>query len=136
MEKNIQKLSDYCRWNKENYLKQLFSEYDHGEIDLLTEEGKCFFFAIKYQNVKMLQYLLDYYQKHFLSLERESMTYKMAQWRLKECLKDVVYRMDESTFLPEISDLLKPFTETMDTDSDEELDQMLDFYDADANANI
>ena len=127
-------LPDYCRWNTEDRVKKLFQE-SQGEIDVLIEEGKCFFFAIKYGNVKMLKYLLDYYHKYYLLPQnRESMTYKIAQWRIRECLADILYRIDESKILPEIAELLKPFIETSDSSSDEDLDQMPDFYDADADS--
>lgn len=50
-------LSDYCRWDKYKNAIKLLKEHD--DLDLTKENGIYFRFAIKHNNIQLLNALLE-----------------------------------------------------------------------------
>lgn len=81
--KNIM-LADYVSWDDNKKVSEVLNQ--ERDIDLLYDDGIYFKLSIKHDNVKMLNFLLQYYeQTNFKSSE-----YKTAKYNLQQVLKDAV----------------------------------------------
>lgn len=119
-------LTFYCQNNNTRGLVNLLKQ--HSDLDLTTEEGICFFFAIKHNNIEMLNNLLDYYKDIKLQGDCNSMEYKVANYTIKKILQESVDSLNQVS--PEILEILAPYITTAE-DSDDEL-YLSDFDDYDA----
>lgn len=97
-------LSDYCGSGNYKAVLKLFKEKD--DLDLTYGNGVCFKLVIKHSDVKILAVLLEYYQKHKLSGDRESVGYKQALFDLKKILEDTEDMFD---FSQEVAEALAPY---------------------------
>jgi hypothetical protein len=92
-EDNERMLSDFCRWNSYELVSKLLKKRQKScdLIDVLTEEGICFRFAIRNNNVRILTSLINYYFE-----------FKEDNEDLRVILEDAIYRIGENRITPEI----------------------------------
>lgn len=82
-------VSAACSWNNPEILEELLEEYGN-QINLLEEEGDCFSLAIARDSKKNLNLLLNHYTKYHLCHPPETAQYKMAKFKLKKTLEDII----------------------------------------------
>lgn len=116
------RLFDFCRWNSSDRVQSLLSSSSN--IDIFYDNGKFFDLAISNNSPVILKALLNYFEQKKLIYqgdERLKFEYK---------LKNILYEYSSQYNLPEeISELISPYLEGFDNDSDEEeLDHELDVY--------
>ena len=88
-------LSDYCRWDKYKNAIKLLKEHD--DLDLTKENGIYFRFAIKHNNIQLLNALLEYYTKTKLQADdHDSMEYKIASFKLRSILQSAINSFEVS----------------------------------------
>jgi len=115
-------LSDYCRWDK--YKKAIKLLKEHDDLDLTMENGICFRFAIKHNNIEILNALLDYYTKNKLQAgDHDSMAYKVASYELRSILQNAVNAFEVST---EMQKMLDPYIATTDDEHEQDLSEFDD----------
>lgn len=116
-------ISDCCSLNKfEKAIKMLVSYVN--DIDLTYKDGTYFRQAIKYNNVKMLNTLLEYYEKKQLKADPENQyAIPLAKQKLQIILQDAVKSFDVSSEMQEVLNQYLPTEE--DSDSEQELDDIV-----------
>jgi hypothetical protein len=104
-------LSNFCRWNDNNLVNKLLRE--NPDLDILYQEGRFLDFAIKHNNVKMLEELLAYFESTQLQGDSEELKYKVAKHKLQGILKDAV---DTFKISQEIQVVLNQYIPQQDED--------------------
>ena len=88
MMKNIQ-LSNYCRWDDSISVKNFLNKY--ADIDILYENGIYFRFAVKNDNVNILNNLFQYFEKTKLQEHPQDIySVPLARCQLQEILREAV----------------------------------------------
>lgn len=98
-------LYDLCRWNESKSFKDKLNEcLDQGiKIDFSFDNSAIIESCIIYDRAVMLDSLLHYYKKMYLSKEKDDITYKVANYKLREMLEEYV---DSSVAESEVSKIL------------------------------
>ena len=115
------KLSNYCSWDQTENLDRILSQ--NVGIDLTYNNGIYFRLSIKHNNTKILNSLLQYYERTNLKGYFESIEYKVAKHKLQQILQDAV-----NTFTPskEIQELLEKYLpKEEDSDPEQELEDII-----------
>jgi len=115
------KLSHYCSWDQTENLDRILSQ--NVGIDLTYNNGIYFRLSIKHNNTKILNSLLQYYERTNLKGYFESIEYKVAKHKLQQILQDAV-----NTFTPskEIQELLEKYLpKEEDSDPEQELEDII-----------
>ena len=87
-------LLDFCRWNSYELVSKLLKSDDH--IDVIKEDGICFRFAIRNNNVMILTSLIHYY---FQMNDDKT--------KLRFILEDAIYRIGVNKITPEIMKMIQ-----------------------------
>lgn len=87
-------LCNSCRWNDNQGVIVLLNK--NLNIDLTYSDGIYFRLALKYQNVDMLNTLLDYYEKTAMAGGYDSTEYQTAKHKLQDILEDAIKSYDTS----------------------------------------
>jgi len=87
----IQKLKNYCSIGKIFNKKALIILESDDNLDLASEDGLVFKYAVKHGNSELLGALLKYYETHNLQDDRNSVEYKTALLPLRKILDDLKY---------------------------------------------
>ena len=119
-----------CQSNFLNSVIRILKEHPK-EFDLTEDEGICFFYALKHNNIEMLTSLLDYYnQKELEGRDYDSMEYKVSKMKLRDTLKE---NSDHPLvkLSPEIKEIIKPYVESQCSEVGEDDLTLPDFYDED-----
>lgn len=110
-------LYDYCRMNKPELLAKIL-ESSTEVMSITFEDGILFNIAISNKLYNVLNILLDYYKTTQLQSDTETIEYKLAQHKLTNILQEAINSYDIS---PTIQNLLKPYVNTNDDDSEQDL---------------
>lgn len=129
---NIRDLWNACRNNNANEVVKILhkhpKEFDLTDNDGSAHKGIYFIFALKYQNVKMLNSLLDYYDQK--ELKGDYFNDKSARIKMMKILGAVSERGD-ITLTPEIEEIIKSYkSKAMAVESDDGT-MIPDYYDED-----
>ena len=106
-------ISDYCSLNKFEKAKEIL-KICIGDIDLTYKNGIYFVFAIKYNNVDMLNTLLTYYENTQLQDSPYTLKYWTAVNKLQIILQDAVDTFDISEEIQMVLDKYLPNEEASD----------------------
>lgn len=105
----------YCSWgiNFNEKIKEILSY--NKNIDILYREGGFLHFAIKHDNLKLLNMLIEYYEENILKPIEGTEEYNKAKYKLSE----VLYKITESLDIknPEIQGVLNKYIEIFDNNS-------------------
>ena len=91
-----------CTDNNLLMTKQYLEKYDN--VNILYNDGSCFYSAIKYNNAKMLKLLIDYYMKNInLNSEKRSNLEKSTLEEIAHIhhLKIAIENIEEQIEIPE-----------------------------------
>ena len=129
---NIRDLWDACRDDNANKVVKILQEHPQ-EFDLIdnagsAHEGIYFIFALKFQNVKMLTSLLDYYDQR--ELKGDYFSDRSARIKMMKILDEVSERGDV-TLTPEIKEIIKSYESKAMAVEGEDGAIIPDYYDKD-----
>jgi hypothetical protein len=129
---NTEKFYNYCRNKIYSRAKNMLASTP--DLDLLHNNGNCFFFVIQDNNPEMLQSLINYYLRGInIVPEERTIEENIRVYRLKEVIEDIEQQID----IPEnIQEIIKPYSSYYakpDSDtSDDEIDIESSFDDLSA----
>lgn len=115
---------NYCKWNNISYVEQTLSK--QSDIDLMYDDGNCFFFAVQNNNPKMLELLINYYLRDVNDIPEE----RTQEENMRvHCLKEVINDIEQKIDIPEsIKEIIKPYSYVTSYDiSDDEIDDLADY---------
>ena len=93
--KILEDVYDYCRWNDNENIENILNSSSE-LIDILNDNGLFFRLAISYNNIEVLNTLLQYYEKTQLQGDTNALGYKVAKHKLQQVLQDAVSSFDVS----------------------------------------
>jgi len=109
-------LRKYCEWDNTQKVEKLLSQ--EIDIDLAYEDGLFFQLAVRNKNSKILETLLNHYQRTKLQANIDTITYKNSLTLIKEILHEVLENNEVSLEIEEIvSDYI---SEESEKESEEE----------------
>jgi hypothetical protein len=118
--KDIQ-LFNNCRWNESRSVSKILD--NKSDIDLTYNNGIYFRFAIKHNNVEMLNTLLQYFEKTKLQGDFENQyAIPCAKQQLQQILQDAVKSFDISEKIQKVLDNYIPKEE--DSDQEQEIEDI------------
>lgn len=119
----MKELYDYCRRDQSSDITRLLEQ--DLDIDLTYKNGIYIRFAIKHNNIKILNSLLEYYEKTQLQGNFENQyAVPLARHKLQTILQDAVKSFDISEEMQRVLDNYIPKEE--DSDLEQELGEIED----------
>jgi len=110
-------IADCCSLNKFAKAIKILSCHVN-DIDLTYKNGIYFRFAIKHNNIEMLNTLFQYYEKTVLKDDPDTLEYKVAKHALQKILKDAINTFNISEEMQSVLDKYLPKEEGSDQEDD------------------
>lgn len=95
-------LKDFCRNNDLSSVKEILNASN--SLDVLTNNGDCFRFAISKKNTEICRALLEYFENKQFTVKNN--LYENAKEKLIEILENAIEGIDISS---EMQDALRPY---------------------------
>jgi hypothetical protein len=119
-------LADYVSWDDTKKVSDMLDRYKN--IDLVYDDGIYFKLSIKHDNIKILNFLLQYYEQTNLKGDFNSIEYKVAKHKLQQILQDAVNTFTPSKEIQEVLEKYLPKEEDINSEQDlSDLENLLGF---------
>lgn len=109
-------LADYVSWDDTKKVSDMLNRYKN--IDLVYDDGIYFKLSIKHDNIKMLNFLLQYYEQTNLKGDSNSLEYKVAKHKLQQILQDAVNTFTPSKEIQEVLEKYLPKEDDVNSEQD------------------
>lgn len=109
-------LADYVSWDDTKKVSDMLNRYKN--IDLVYDDGIYFKLSIKHDNIKMLNFLLQYYEQTNLKGDSNSLEHKVAKYKLQQILQDAVNTFTPSKEMEVVLEKYLPKEEDVNSEQD------------------